>query len=236
MVAPLFLSAALQLFMDLDDPVDPWGLLTPDPTAVSLNTSLRTPNANYSGGATVFAAFATDETEFEVFLAIGRPGEPLSTRPTRNYTLVPGFNAVWSSDVGVKVRDQPDVGGCEQACRNNTTCTIFTFNTASHHCFLRFDGIWESKRNNGHVISGCTAQVAGCGTGPDPSGAGVYVNRYVTKDFVHFSDPVTVLFLPDSPPVLGAQAGDGDIWTVKSMDRNESHYLVCASGLPPCLP
>ena len=71
------------LFMDqATDALDPWGLQLGAPSALVKNGSLAPPPCNYSAGATVFAAFSMPENggqteSFEVFVAIGRPGEPL---------------------------------------------------------------------------------------------------------------------------------------------------------------
>jgi hypothetical protein len=52
------------------------------PTKLQADASLQLPPANYSAGATVFAAFVTsdDPKVFEVYVAAGRPGEPLGSR------------------------------------------------------------------------------------------------------------------------------------------------------------
>eukprot|EP01051_Picozoa_sp_SAG22_P027963 SAG22_NODE_9629_length_578_cov_1.615866_1_plen_111_part_10 len=70
------------LFMDpATDALDPWGLQTGAPSALTRNSSLSPPPGNYSAGATVFAAFSTGATgSYEVFVAAGRPGEPLLPR------------------------------------------------------------------------------------------------------------------------------------------------------------
>jgi hypothetical protein len=67
------------LFMDpATDALAPWGLQLGAPNALARNASLAPPPCNYSGGATVFAAFgAAAAGEYEVFVAVGRPGEPL---------------------------------------------------------------------------------------------------------------------------------------------------------------
>ena len=73
-----------QLFMDLQtDIVDAWGLLESSPTALEANKTMARPPANYSTGATVFAAFDVPDSPglFEVFVAVGRPGEPLLQQP-----------------------------------------------------------------------------------------------------------------------------------------------------------
>eukprot|EP00729_Bicosta_minor_P025754 gene25754-25099_t len=91
----------VELFMDWqNDPEEPWGLMSGNPTSLLMNEDLKLPPCNYSAGATVFASFAldgssfgsitsssgtgkvanvsdTDTTSYEVFVAIGRPGEPI---------------------------------------------------------------------------------------------------------------------------------------------------------------
>ena len=69
----------VQLFMDpVRDTTRAWGLLEGNPNALQLNGTLNIPPRNYSAGATVFASFAIEGTNtFEVFVASGRPGEPL---------------------------------------------------------------------------------------------------------------------------------------------------------------
>ena len=54
------------------------------------------------------------------------------------------------------------------------------------------------------------------------------VQRFTTSDFRVYSDPITVLFLPDNTPEYPGQLADGAIWTVKSMDRNSDGYLLMA--------
>ena len=61
--------------------------------------------------------------------------------------------------------------------------------------------------------------------GAPPRSDGVSVQRYTTADFVTYSEPMTVLFLANGP-AAGGQLGDGSIWTIKSMDRNDDG---CAS-------
>lgn len=69
------------LFMDpLTDAKASWGLLTGEPNALSRAPGLTPPPVNYTAGATVFASFTTTDpspASFEVFVAIGRPGEPV---------------------------------------------------------------------------------------------------------------------------------------------------------------
>lgn len=52
---------------------------------------------------------------------------------------------------------------------------------------------------------------------------GVAVQRYTTADFVTYAGPTTVLFLPNGPSP--GKLGDGNIWTVKSMDRNGTGWV-----------
>jgi hypothetical protein len=69
------------LFMDPStDAFAPWGLLSGTPNPLTLAPGLKPPPANYSAGATVFASFTTTDpspASFEVFVAVGRPGEPV---------------------------------------------------------------------------------------------------------------------------------------------------------------
>lgn len=71
------------LFMDpLSDTKAAWGLLIGQPNALSHAPGLTSPPVNYSAGATVFASFTTTDpspASFEVFVAIGRPGEPVAS-------------------------------------------------------------------------------------------------------------------------------------------------------------
>lgn len=61
------------------------------------------------------------------------------------------------------------------------------------------------------------------------SAAGVSVLRWTTEDFVHWApSPMEVLFLPNGAPGDVNAPRDGNIWTVKSMDRNTTHYLLFA--------
>eukprot|EP01050_Picozoa_sp_SAG11_P020278 SAG11_NODE_3391_length_2478_cov_2.624632_3_plen_228_part_00 len=69
------------LFMDpASDAVDPWGLQMGAPSRLARNASLAPPPCNYSAGDTVFAAFSAAGGGYEVFVAVGRPGEPLLRR------------------------------------------------------------------------------------------------------------------------------------------------------------
>ena len=56
--------------------------------------------------------------------------------------------------------------------------------------------------------------------------------RFTTNNFVSWSKPVEVLFLPNGGPPEGdvstEHPNDGVIWTCKSMDRNDTHYLMIA--------
>ena len=99
------------------------------------------PALNYTAGATVIGAFSTEApaNSYEVFVAVGRPGEPIAA-----------------------------------AASNDR------------------DGAQD----------------------------GVAVQRHTTSDFVTWSGPTTVLFLPNGPSP--GKLGDGNIWTVKSMDRNST--------------
>jgi hypothetical protein len=80
--------------------------------------------------------------------------------------------------------------------------------------------------------------------GDAPPTDGVEINRYTTTDFRTWSDPVTVLWLPNgSGGALlsdraqqfadrwGWRPEDGAVWTPKSIDRNPANgqYLFFAS-------
>ena len=128
------LKGTPQLFMDpASDLVEPWGLLNGNPTALVANKNLTMPKVNYSAGATVFASFTTDSGSYEVFVAVGRPGEPIKGRGTTD------------SEVNRGLSDAPRAGG-------------------------------------------------------------ISVQRYTTTDFVKYSDPMTVLFLPNDTPSKGRRA------------------------------
>ena len=91
---PSAASSLPQLFMDIgSDIVDPWGLLESKPTALVANQSMGRPPANYTQGATVIAAFSVLGVpgEYEVFVAEGRPGEPLSLLLLRSPRPRPEF-------------------------------------------------------------------------------------------------------------------------------------------------
>ena len=69
------------LFMDLQDAAPspaPWGKLLPRANAIRAMPSLVLPAFNWTGGDTTFAAFEdlTTPGMYEVFVAVGRPGEP----------------------------------------------------------------------------------------------------------------------------------------------------------------
>lgn len=58
--------------------------------------------------------------------------------------------------------------GCTAACEALTNCTIMSWNKKSHHCYGRFDGVWELT-SNPRVISGCISGVVnGCPAPPVP--------------------------------------------------------------------
>ena len=64
------------LFLDLDDAEDTWGIIVPKAASVQIMSHLKAPSLNYSKGDTIFATATVGDT-FEVFAAVGRPGEPL---------------------------------------------------------------------------------------------------------------------------------------------------------------
>ena len=79
------------LFMSLADIVDFWGLIVPVANTVSQAPNLNPPQGeNYTAGATVFGAFET-VAGFEVFIAVGRAGEPFT--PTSGPQFSPGDDA-----------------------------------------------------------------------------------------------------------------------------------------------
>ena len=172
------------LFMERRDLVDTFGKLTMVANEVQRMPGFSSPpGLNYTGGDTVTAAFPLlDGTGAEIFVAVGRPGEPF-------------------------VADGAGGGaGGGAGCLCSNTCP-----------------------------QGCN---------PDQ---GVKLQRFTTSDFKRWSEPVTVLYLPngsgagsdddgpgdgDAPGELGlgARTTDGTIWTIKSMDRNEhGAYLLAAS-------
>jgi len=71
------------LFMDSADLVQPWGKILPQGSALKQVNTLQPPPENYTAGATIFAAFEITATpsssarEYEIFVAVGRPGEPI---------------------------------------------------------------------------------------------------------------------------------------------------------------
>jgi hypothetical protein len=246
-----------QLFMDLQtDIVDAWGLLESSPTALEANKTMARPPANYSTGATVFAAFDVPDSPglFEVFVAVGRPGEPLLQQPLPWPAAAAAAAAAGAGAMKV-VNDSNAISSgphttassveiCEAACEASSTCLQWTFNEHSHHCFSSEGTKWEPAFSD-HCISGCKSdQVENCGSAapskppapPAPPG-GVVVERYTTTDFVSYSEPMAVLYLPNNSPghtQAQARTGDGGIWTVKSMDRNEHGYLLLAFYTDSC--
>lgn len=116
---------------------------------------------NYTAGATVIAAFSTSDPSpgsYEVLVAVGRPGEPITG--------------------------------------SNTSFSLTSVSSRS-----------QNPRSSG----------------------GVVVQRYTTSDFLAWSAPTTVLYLPNGEgPTTPGKLGDGDIWTVKSVDRNDTGYLLMA--------
>ena len=84
-MSPLLLPALRLGFVDLLlDPAeltDRWGYIEARPTALEPNSTLRRPALNYSAGATIFAAFDQPDGSFDVFSAVGRPGEPIGAAP-----------------------------------------------------------------------------------------------------------------------------------------------------------
>jgi hypothetical protein len=243
-----------QLFMDLEtDVVDPWGLLEQKPTALVANLSMNRPPVNYTAGATVFAAFSAlgSPGEYEVFVAVGRPGEPLLQKPveqppTASPTLAAESMKVVNDANAISAGPHATIktfAECEAACTANVSCLQWTWNLRSHHCFSSSRAKWDPTFSD-HCISGCrSGQVAGCGSSPNPKPpptpappGGVAVQRFTTRDFVSYSNPTTVLYLPNNSPGGEGQTeaqerahlGDGGIWTVKSMDRNDRGYLLLA--------
>tara|TARA_B110000208_G_scaffold123260_1_gene150400 strand:+ start:99 stop:1910 length:1812 start_codon:yes stop_codon:yes gene_type:complete len=78
------------------------------------------------------------------------------------------------------------------------------------------------------------------GRGGEPLGqmnasapSGVTLKRYTTRDFVHWDEPIVVLFLPDGPlnGTSPSPSNDGTRWTVKSMARDDAtgRYLLAAA-------
>jgi hypothetical protein len=137
------------------------------------------PGLNYTGGDTVTAAFPLmDGPGAEIFVAVGRPGEPYGA-------VVHGGSSCLCSNT------------CPQACN------------------------------------------------PDQ---GVKLQRFTTKDFKTWSEPVTVAYFPngsgedddnvrasanqteDSRTKVRSREMDGTVWTLKSMDRTPAgQYLLAGS-------
>jgi hypothetical protein len=65
------------LFMDMKDVRTPYGRIKPQAVSAQHQTELRAPPLNYTNGDTIFAAFDLGGT-YEVFAAVGRPGEPIA--------------------------------------------------------------------------------------------------------------------------------------------------------------
>jgi len=65
--------------MDMNDLLDPWGKIIPKGGSLTPMAHLNPPPENYTAGATVFAAFEVTNKPglYEVFVAVGRPGEPI---------------------------------------------------------------------------------------------------------------------------------------------------------------
>ena len=163
------------LFMDLKDVAPspaPWGKLLPRANSIAPMPGMVLPAFNWTGGDTVFAAFETLDAPgtFEVFVAVGRPGEPYR-RPLLD---------------------------------------------------LQYTDAAKPP--------------------PPPPGSGVKIQRITTSNFMEWSQPVTVGWLPSgsgvegaegeaAPPSYGFRPLDGGIWTAKSMDRDPATgtYLMFAS-------
>eukprot|EP00117_Sycon_ciliatum_P018397 scpid74529/ scgid17025/ len=173
------------LFMDLTDVTKVEGRVRAVANSAVHLSAYSVPAENYTAGATVFAAFPIlknssmqdrgggDDgvsayelgTGYEVFVAVGRPGEPWQQQEGERH----------DAD---RVRQAP--GGGDFAADKNATA---------------------------------------------PFVDGVQVKRYTTEDFLKYSDPVVVLFLPNG------ELNDGKVWTVKSMDRNmaSGEYVLFAA-------
>lgn len=75
---PTYGNASLPLlFLDLLDVEAPRGRMKPVASSAHILTHLSPPPLNYSGGATIFAAFDIGGA-YEIFAAVGRPGEPIA--------------------------------------------------------------------------------------------------------------------------------------------------------------
>ena len=71
------------LFLDLLDVEAKRGRLKPVASSAQILADLSAPALNYSGGATIFAAFDIGDS-YEIFAAVGRPGEPIAFNSTMN--------------------------------------------------------------------------------------------------------------------------------------------------------
>ena len=69
------------LFMDKLDASEPYGRIRAKAASASMMPDLVPPPLNYSAGDTIFGAFENGGGTFEVWAAVGRPGEPLLTTP-----------------------------------------------------------------------------------------------------------------------------------------------------------
>ena len=171
------------LFMEARDILDKFGKLQMVANEVQRMPGLNAPRGlNYTGGDTVTAAFPLlDGPGAEIFVAVGRPGEPFA-----------GAGRVDSS---------ADSTAPAPPCICSNTCP-----------------------------QSCN---------PDQ---GVQLQRFTTKDFKTWSEPVTVAYFPngsgdddDADTDAGSEAReqhpmDGTVWTLKSMDRNEvGQYLLAGS-------
>ena len=166
-----------QLFMDLQtDVVDPWGLLAQKPTALVANLSMNRPPANYTAGATVFAAFSVlgAPGEYEIFVASGRPGEPLLQRQTplpAKVAVAPNTSAMKVVDDANAISAGPHTTtktaeACEAACQADVSCLQWTWNLHSHHCFSSTSAKWDPSFSD-HCTSGCRPeQVRRTSSGP----------------------------------------------------------------------
>mgnify|MGYP006166293325 FL=1 len=86
-----------------------------------------------------------------------------------------GTNAVPNKSVGQKHGDETSAAACQLACASNVSCSIYTFNSNSKHCWWRFDNVWDpTPDGSGRTTSGCivapaSRAVPGCGTAPTPT-------------------------------------------------------------------
>ena len=88
------------LFLDLQDAEEPRGRVKPVASSAHILENLSPPPLNYSGGATIFAAFEIGDM-YEIFAAVGRPGEPITHRPNIDFEAV--APSLSSSPQGVSV-------------------------------------------------------------------------------------------------------------------------------------